>query len=97
MIFSFILFYLKHNSRPDLTSHWHPQVKAHWQEFHMHTVGFEPRTLPGVRVPDRPEIPFCVKVQKRAEAQPTTTPQGPKKKTKGSPPNNHGKTAANTP
>jgi hypothetical protein len=97
MIFSFILFYLKHDSRPDLTSHGQPPSQAHWQEFHMHTTGFELRTLPGLRVPDRAEIPLWVKVQKWAEAQPTTTPQGPKKKTKGSPPDNHGKTAANTP
>jgi hypothetical protein len=39
------------------------------------------------------EILFLVKVKKRAEAQPTTTPQGPKKKPRDHPPT----TAANTP
>jgi len=32
------------------------------------------------------EILFLVKVKKRAEAQPTTTPQGPKKKPRDHPP-----------
>jgi hypothetical protein len=48
MIFGFLFFLLKHNSRLDLPNRWHPQVKLMaegLQEFNLHCTGFEPRTF----------------------------------------------------
>lgn len=50
ILFNIIIIIWKHtNSRPDLTRHWHPPSQVHWaegrQKFHLHTTGFDPRTL----------------------------------------------------
>jgi hypothetical protein len=42
MIFSFILFYLKHDGRADLTSHGHPQVKLIGRNFICTPLGLNP-------------------------------------------------------
>ncbi len=48
-------FFWKHNSRPDLTSIWHPQVKVigrkNQHNFHLHTpLGLKPKTFSFPRV-----------------------------------------------
>jgi len=47
-----VFFFEKHNSRPDLTSRWHPQSQAHWQRacrsFTCTALGLKPRTNCGV-------------------------------------------------
>ncbi len=50
-----LFFFWKHNSRPNLTSIWHPQVKLigrkNQHNLHMHTTGFEnPRPFSCPRV-----------------------------------------------
>jgi hypothetical protein len=49
-----LFLFLKHNSRPNLTSCWHPQSSSlveGQEEFHLHTNEFKPRTFGGLRVP----------------------------------------------
>jgi hypothetical protein len=50
--FVMVFFFEKHNSRPDLTSRWHPQSQAHWQRacrsFTCSALGLKPGTNCGV-------------------------------------------------
>ncbi len=49
-----MFFLLKHHSKPNLTSSWHPQVtligRGANRSFTIHTIGFEPRTFCDPRV-----------------------------------------------